>query len=382
MQSVFPSLVETWRTVLVAGGHGLLARLLITFSTMRAVKPIPPKDKISTEDPELAERFNRVLEEAVEAMEGSGIRYAFIGGVASGSLGRPRSTHDIDLFVMPEDAELSLRALGRKGFRTERTDPAWLYKGFKDGILVDVIFKSKGDIYLDSEMYQRMTSAEFHGKRLRFVAPEDLLIIKAVAHSELTPSHWHDAIALLTHARIDWDYLIRRARRAPRRILSLLLYAQSNDIGVPNWVIHALFEGIFGNTAEGAGERAAKEPSVQPPAARPQIYSAPRAAEEKITPEWCRVAVREPTPGGMSYHARDEYGVGHLHERLAEDPRTNELDIQIEQSGNTIILRGEVNAPERRKAVEQVAREYFPNTVIINEVRVLELKEPPESEPL
>src|SRR5580700_155134 len=119
----------------------------------------------STEDPELADRFDRILGETVEAIEEAGIRYAFIGGIASGGLGRPRSTHDIDLFVMPEEAELALRALAKRGFRTEKTDPSWLYKGFKEDILVDVIFKSKGEIYLDSEMYQRLTTAEFHGKR-------------------------------------------------------------------------------------------------------------------------------------------------------------------------------------------------------------------------
>src|SRR3954463_14153160 len=87
--------------------------------------------KITTEDPELAGRFNGVLGETVEAMEVSGLKYAFIGGIASGGLGRPRSTHDIDLFVKPEDAQLALQALARAGFRTEKTDPSWLYKGFK-----------------------------------------------------------------------------------------------------------------------------------------------------------------------------------------------------------------------------------------------------------
>ena len=185
---------------------------------MRAVKQqgppqkIGPPDKITTEDPELLERFNRVLGEVVEAMEDSGLRYVFIGGIASGGLGRPRSTRDIDLFVMPEDAERVLRALTKKGFATEKTDPSWLYKAWKSDILVDVIFKSKGDIYLDPEMYQRTTIAEFHGRKLRLVAPEDLFIIKAAAHSELTPGHWHDAIALLTHAQIDWPYLLKRAQ--------------------------------------------------------------------------------------------------------------------------------------------------------------------------
>lgn len=219
---------------------------------MRSVKAIT---RVTTEDPDLADRFNRVLGETVQAMEEGAIRYVFIGGIASGGLGRPRSTSDIDLFVVPEDAERALRALGKHGFRTEKTDPSWLYKGFKDDILVDVIFKSKGEIYLDQEMYQRIITAEFHGQRLKLVAPEDLLIIKAVAHSEMTPSHWHDAIALLSHAKIDWDYLIRRARRAPRRILSLLLYAQSNDIGVPNHAIHELYSGIFGDVNREANRK-------------------------------------------------------------------------------------------------------------------------------
>src|SRR3954454_16081996 len=120
------------------------------------ISNIEESEKLTTEDPDLATRFNRVLEQAVEALEADGVRYVFIGGIASGGLGRPRSTHDIDIFVVPEEAEIALRALAKHGFTTEKTDPSWLYKGFREGILVDVIFKSKGEIYLDSEMYQRI----------------------------------------------------------------------------------------------------------------------------------------------------------------------------------------------------------------------------------
>src|SRR3954464_2444735 len=102
----------------------------------------PKKSSLSTEDPEVAGRFNRVLEGVVAGMEDSGVSYAFIGGIASGGLGRPRSSYDIDLFVRPEDAEVALRALQKQGFETEKTDPNWLYKAFREEILVDVIFKS------------------------------------------------------------------------------------------------------------------------------------------------------------------------------------------------------------------------------------------------
>jgi hypothetical protein len=315
----------------------------------------------TTEDPELAERFDRVLGETVEAMEDAGLHYAFIGGIASGGLGRPRSTHDIDLFVQPEDAELALRALARKGFRTEKTDPSWLYKGFKEDILVDVIFKSKGEIYFDSEMSQRLITAEFHGRQLRLVPPEDLLIIKAAAHSELTPGHWHDAIALLTHANLDWDYLMRRARKAPRRLLSLLLYAQSNDVWVPNHVIYGLYGSIFGG-----GQERLPHDSPAYTKARPivQSASAPSRARPALVPP------KRPDP----------YRIAHLRERLAEDARTNELDIQIEHHEGKILLRGEVHAAERRELAEQLAREAFSECQIENQIRVLSVRSPSEIE--
>src|SRR6516162_7498318 len=84
--------------------------------------------KQTSDDLEQVERFNRVLGQTVEALEQSGIRYAFIGGIASGGLGRPRSTQDIDILVMPDDAERTLVELVKHGFTTERTDPSWLYK--------------------------------------------------------------------------------------------------------------------------------------------------------------------------------------------------------------------------------------------------------------
>jgi len=336
---------------------------------MRTNKTAPPL-KITTEDPELNERFNRVLNDTVEALQESAIKYAFIGGIASGGLGRPRSTHDIDVFVMPEDAERALRALDRHGFRTEKTDPSWLYKGFKENILVDIIFKSKGEIYFDSEMVQRMISAEFHGRLLKLVAPEDLVIIKAAAHSELTPGHWHDAIALLSHAALDWEYLIRRARRAPRRILSLLLYAQSSDIFVPNWVVHELFNVVYGDTkAESSSKRS---PSVQASQAirkhsitLPAVHSKPH--EENVSVHLHRL---------RAVGSEGVYAVAHLREKLASDCRTSELDIQIEHSGdNKILLRGEVTIPERRQTVEDLAKELIPECQIENQIRILKIDE-------
>jgi predicted nucleotidyltransferase len=191
-------------------------------------------------------RFLTVLSEAVAALDAKQIPYLVMGGISSATHGRPRGTNDIDLFVEPENARLTLEALAAAGFTTEETDPRWLYKGFKDDILVDVIFRSTGDIYLDEEMLAHARVVDVRGCAVRTIAPEDLLIIKALTAAEHIPHHWHDALGVITGSDLDWDYLVDRARRhGARRVLSLLLYAQSNDLGVPVKPVRALFDSIF-----------------------------------------------------------------------------------------------------------------------------------------
>ena len=197
--------------------------------------------------------FLAVLADTVEALEQKGIPYLFMGGVSSATYGRPRWTHDIDVFVRPEDAGLALDALAAAGFRTEQTFPDWLYKGFKDEVLVDVVFTSTGGILLDDEMLERAAVETYKGQRLRVLPPEDLLVIKALVHDEHMPRHWHDALAVVARCPLDWDYLVRRARRhGARRVLSLLLYAQSNDLVVPNGPVRALFDAVFTDWPEPA----------------------------------------------------------------------------------------------------------------------------------
>ena len=190
--------------------------------------------------------FLDVLKDAVTAVEDKDIAYLLMGGLSSAEFGRPRGTNDIDLFVRPENARLTLDALEAAGFTTQETDPLWLFKGFKDDILVDVIFRSSGDIYLDDEMLAHARVVDIHGCAARVIAPEDLLIIKALAADEHIPHHWHDALGVITGSDLDWDYLVSRARRfGARRVLSLLLYAQSKDLGVPVKPVRTLFDAIF-----------------------------------------------------------------------------------------------------------------------------------------
>jgi predicted nucleotidyltransferase len=209
--------------------------------------PLPKEPRaIEKHGPESdTERLGRVLGLAVAALEEEQIPYVLIGGVASSGLGRPRATQDIDVFVKPQDASRTLRALAARGFETEETDRRWIYKGFRENVQVDIIFHTVGGIYLDQTMLDRSIEGMYLGQSVRYVPPEDLCIIKALVYDEATPRHWYDALGVLAATEIDWDYLVKRSQRARRRILSLLLYAQSIDIEVPNRVIRNLFERIY-----------------------------------------------------------------------------------------------------------------------------------------
>jgi hypothetical protein len=185
-----------------------------------------------------------VLRAALTALERESVPVLVIGGIASASYGRPRWTHDVDLLVRPQHARWALAALDNAGFETEECDPFWLFKAVRDDVLVDLIFRCQGDIFLDDEMEARSRKADFYGVPVPLVPPEDLLVIKAVVHAEHSPRHWHDALALVARADLDWPYLLERARQGPRRILSLLLYAQSIDLSVPQDVLEELWAGI------------------------------------------------------------------------------------------------------------------------------------------
>lgn len=188
------------------------------------------------------EEFLAALDETVGALDDDRIPYVLMGGIASACWGRPRWTHDIDLFVKPEDAHRVLDALARRGFDTEQTFPDWLFKASKHHQLIDIIFRSTGDIYVDDEMLRRAERRQFKGRQLVIIPPEDLLVIKAIVHGEHMPRHWYDALGLLaTCDQLDWDYLVRRARKGVRRVLSLLLYAQSIDLVVPWKPVRELF---------------------------------------------------------------------------------------------------------------------------------------------
>ena len=193
------------------------------------------------------EAIKTTLLETVNVLDNSNIDYVLFGGLAGLKLGRPRITHDIDFLIHPQDAETILEVLKTHDYEIERRDPQWIYKAWKNNVLIDLIFKSCGDIYLDPEVKSHSLLIPYWDRMIQTISAEDYLMIKVAANREKSFHHWYDALSVLKENRLDWTYLPHRSRYAPRRLLSLLIYAHSLDIEVPQVIIDALYKRIYGN---------------------------------------------------------------------------------------------------------------------------------------
>jgi predicted nucleotidyltransferase len=191
------------------------------------------------------ERLLAALDDAVGAFRRANVSFLLMGGLATSVLGRGRRVTDIDLFVHDRDVRPALAALRSAGFETMVVSPNWLAKGFKDGVLVDVISRSTHDISLSEEILERAIEIDVEGRRLPCVAPEDLIVMKAVATTEDTARYWYDALGLLGRPDLDWAYLARRAKQhGARRVAALLFFAQSMDLLVPDEIVDELLDAI------------------------------------------------------------------------------------------------------------------------------------------
>lgn len=304
----------------------------------------------SSLDTEAGRRFDITLFSALDALDKNNVSYAIIGGIAASGLGRPRSTQDIDLFVRPEDAEAILEVLKQHGFRTEQTNPTWLFKAFKENVLVDIIFRSEGGFYYDDEMRERTLKVNYHGRQIPLVSPEDFVLIKCAVHSEEGPHHWHDALSVLSHAKVDWDYLLHRARKAPRRLLALLMYAQSDDIWVPNQVVQRLYQTIFGEPLRTSGQQ--------------------------ITPAQRQPFVSPANPKGSSSEA---YLGAQIRESLAENEEIGALDVDIWVEGHYVLVRGRCQTDKHRETILKCVKKLAPLHDIRDQMQINDWQGPGEA---
>jgi hypothetical protein len=146
-----------------------------------------------------------------------------IGGVAASLLGRPRATRDVDAVVLLDEGrwEEFLAAGKQFGFVPRVTDAltfaresrVLLLRHEPTGISADI---SCGALPFEEEAIARALSVAVSGISVPLPTPEDLIIMKAVAHR---PRDLADIESVLdAHPKLN----LRRIRRWVREFAALL----------------------------------------------------------------------------------------------------------------------------------------------------------------
>lgn len=163
------------------------------------------------------------LGDLVAWLEAAHISGVIIGGVAASLLGRPRVTRDVDALVLVSEKRWKefLKLGTRHGFHPRRKDAlAFAHKARvllvthkPSSIDADIVF---GALPFEEEAIARALWIEVAGVRVPLPVPEDLVIMKAVAHR---PRDMGDIEAILdAHPKLDR----KKVRRWVREFSSAL----------------------------------------------------------------------------------------------------------------------------------------------------------------
>ncbi len=173
-----------------------------------------------TEPQELAP-FISTLSDLARWFESANVPGIVVGGVAASLIGRPRLTHDVDALVMVDEARWHelLEHGASFGFRPRLTDAlafaararVLLMRHEPSGVDVDVMF---GALRFEVEAVAHRTFVTVAGVALPLPTPENLIVMKAVAHR---PRDLTDIEAILdAHPGLDVDHVRRWVREFAR----------------------------------------------------------------------------------------------------------------------------------------------------------------------
>jgi predicted nucleotidyltransferase len=155
-----------------------------------------------------------ILRHLVAWLQAGKVQGVVIGGVAASLWGRPRLTRDVDVLVLLEEGRWGefLAAGAGHGFLPRRADAlafaletrVLLMRHGESGIDLDLVF---GSLPFEKEAVIRAKWVDLGGVAIPLSSPEDLIIMKAVAHR---PRDLEDIAAILA---AQPGLNVRRVRR-------------------------------------------------------------------------------------------------------------------------------------------------------------------------
>ena len=183
----------------------------------------------------------------IQVLSEAGVPFLIGGAFAlSFYIGTRRRTKDLDVFILQQDLQPALKALGDAGYRTEVTDPSWLGKAFCGDDFVDVIFGfGNGVTKIDQGWFEHATTGELWGEVVLFSPLEESLWSKAfVQERDRFDGADIAHIILLAAERLDWRRLIDRFGEDWRVLLGHLVLVgfiyPSERTRIPSWVMREL----------------------------------------------------------------------------------------------------------------------------------------------
>lgn len=155
--------------------------------------------------------------QVIECARSKGIDFVMGGGLAySNYAPRSRNTKDLDLFILPGDRDAMVGCLHEAGFEDyheqEAYDRSWIYRGFKEGSIVDIIWTMPNHRLVVDELWlERGSDIEIHGETLRVMPAEELIQSKLFV-MQYDRCDWPDLMNILyaEGASLDWDHLMAR----------------------------------------------------------------------------------------------------------------------------------------------------------------------------
>jgi predicted nucleotidyltransferase len=155
------------------------------------------------------------LKRVAAALRDGDVPFVLGGGLAAWAWGGPGTAHDLDVMVLPKDADRALEALEKAGMRTEKPPEGWLYKAWDGDVLVDVIFRPVGrDV--DQDLFDRAEQLEVNAVPMKVMSLEDVLVTKLLALDEHELDYErHLEFARALRERVEWQTVRERTRDSP-----------------------------------------------------------------------------------------------------------------------------------------------------------------------
>jgi hypothetical protein len=156
------------------------------------------------------------MKDAVGVLQGAEIPFVLGGGLSAWARGGPRSEHDVDFLVRPDDVDTALAAFDEEGWDTARPPEGWLVKTWHpNGSLVDLIYNPASGPITD-EQIERSPLAEVMAVRVHVSTLEDVMVAKLMALTEQEPDfgpvlEWTRAL----REQIDWSEVEARTESSP-----------------------------------------------------------------------------------------------------------------------------------------------------------------------